>query len=282
MLDWEPRFVGKEILDTLIGYDIPTIQHIGFMGSPFPGDWIPKGKKFKLGFASGEARRIMIKMGHRVKDNPIIYPPLPVKKEMSRYTEKKYNEDITIGYCGLIMHSKGLHLLMKAACKLKEKGYGFKIKIAGDDFSKEYKQQSYNVFCLNNGIEKHIRWEGFIEPEKLNAFYKDIDVFVFPSIYPESFGMVTAEAMSNGVMPITSGVGGAIEVVTHGVDGLLMEPENSSDLYEKLLWCCHNREKVKKWEKKAKITALKRFSIEHGAKILDDTFRLLRGAIKYG
>ena len=66
--------------------------------------------------------------------------------------------------------------------------------------------------------------------------------------------------------------------VTHGVDGLLMQPENSSDLYEKLLWCCKNRVKVSKMGEKAKQTALKRFSIEQGAKILHENFNNLKGA----
>ena len=121
-----------------------------------------------------------------------------------------------------------------------------------------------------------IKWEGFIEPNSLSEFYMNIDILVFPSIYPESFGMVTAEAMSNGVMPITSGVGGAIEVVTHGVDGLLMDPGNSADLYRKLLWSCQNKKKMRKMARKARETAIKRFSMERGARILDENYRKLR------
>ena len=145
----------------------------------------------------------------------MIVPPLPVSMENSGNTKKNQEININIGYCGLIMQSKGLHLLLEAVYKLKEIGVGFNLKIAGDEFSREYKQ-SLQLFCESNRLEKHIEWVGFIEPNKLNAFYRDIDVFVFPSIYPESFGMVTAEAMSNGVMPITSGVGGAIGCYSRG------------------------------------------------------------------
>ena len=36
--------------------------------------------------------------------------------------------------------------------------------------------------------------------------------------------MVVAEAMSCGVIPVSTGVGGAYEVITHEVDGLLVDP----------------------------------------------------------
>ena len=49
--------LGKEVLDKILSYNIPTIQHIGFMGSPFPGDWIPKKQPFKLAYASGGVKK---------------------------------------------------------------------------------------------------------------------------------------------------------------------------------------------------------------------------------
>ena len=84
------------------------------------------------------------------------------------------------------------------------------------------------------GIGHNIEWLGFIDPDKMIEFYNNIDILVFPSLYKEAFGMVVAEAMSNGILPISTGVGGAIEVITHGIDGLLVEPGESMDLYRKI------------------------------------------------
>ena len=46
--------LGEEVLNCVLDKKIPTIQHIGFMGSPFEGDWIPSKKPFRVALASGK------------------------------------------------------------------------------------------------------------------------------------------------------------------------------------------------------------------------------------
>ena len=88
--------------------------------------------------------------------------------------------------------------------------------------------------------------------------------------------MVVAEAMSSGVVLITTGVGGAYEVVVHEVDGLLVKPGDSKELYEKLMWCIQNELKMEKISKKGIKNARLRFSQERGAKTLDENFKALQ------
>tara|TARA_B100001175_G_C19493826_1_gene634139 strand:+ start:569 stop:1726 length:1158 start_codon:yes stop_codon:yes gene_type:complete len=262
--------LGKELLDKILSYKIPTIQHIGFMGSPFPGDWLPKDKTFKVAFASGEVKRLFKTMGHKVANFPIVYPPLNSNKAPKERT-KEITEEICIGFCGLIMQSKGLHIALEAAARLKRERIPFNLTIAGETFSKQYRT-ALEKYCEENNIAKNIIWSGFVSPEKLEKFYERIDLLVFPSLYPESFGMVVAEAMTHGVVPISSGIGGAFEVITHKLDGLLVEPGNSKDLYEKIVWCYRNKEKVKEIRKKARKFSLLRFTPKKGAEILNNTF----------
>ena len=263
--------LGKEVLDKVLSYNIPTVQHIGFMGSPFSGDWLPKEKPFKLAFASGEVKRLLKGMGHKVDSHPIIYPPLQSDKAPTIET-KKISKIFTIGFCGLIMQSKGLHVAIEAAAQLKAQRIPFKFTIAGEVFSQEYKK-ALKAYCEKNGLSKDIKWNGFIKPENLSTFYEELDVLVFPSLYPESFGMVVAEAMTHAVVPITSGVGGAFEVITHKIDGLLVEPGNSKDLYEKLLWCARNRGHVKTIGTNARKYSILRFAPDKSAETLHNTFK---------
>lgn len=262
--------LGKDLLDKILSYNIPTIQHIGFMGSPFPGDWIPRDKPFRIAFASGEVKRLFKKMGHKVDHHPVVYPPLN-SNEAPTEQIKKANEEIRIGFCGLIMQSKGLHIALEATVKLKKEGIPVKFTIVGKTFSREYRKALEN-FCKNNDITNNISWTGFISPEKLDTFYQSIDILVFPSLYPESFGMVVAEAMTHGVVPISSGVGGAFEVITHKVNGLLVEPGNSEDLYKNIAWCYRNKKKVEEIGKKARKYSLNQFTPKNGAETLNKTF----------
>jgi glycosyltransferase involved in cell wall biosynthesis/GT2 family glycosyltransferase len=62
------------------------------------------------------------------------------------------------------------------------------------------------------------RFHGPLPREELLAHYAAADVFVAPSKY-ESFGLIFIEAMCFGKPVIAYEVGGAKEILTHGVDG---------------------------------------------------------------
>jgi glycosyltransferase involved in cell wall biosynthesis len=65
---------------------------------------------------------------------------------------------------------------------------------------------------------------GALEREQLPAEYRAADVMVFPSTWPEPFGLVPIEAMACGVPVVATGVGGSAEFLVHGENCLLVEP----------------------------------------------------------
>ena len=75
-------------------------------------------------------------------------------------------------------------------------------------------------------------------PTELAAFYRGARIIVVPSIWPETFGIVAAEAMSHGVPVIASRIGGLQYSLREGESGLLAEPGDAADLAEKirLIW----------------------------------------------
>lgn len=81
------------------------------------------------------------------------------------------------------------------------------------------------------GIRNRITFHGFA-PQP-NLAFRAVDVFVYPSEY-EPFGMVVTEAMASGLPVVLGKNTGAAELVTHGVDGLLIDPLNPDDLRTQL------------------------------------------------
>ena len=61
-----------------------------------------------------------------------------------------------------------------------------------------------------------------------------MDVFAFPSI-AEGFGLALAEAMACGVPVVASAVGGVPELVSDGVSGLLVPPQDPEALAAAIL-----------------------------------------------
>ncbi len=70
--------------------------------------------------------------------------------------------------------------------------------------------------------------------EELADFYRGARVLAMPSTWPETFGVVAAEAMSHGVPVVVSRIGALPETVIDGVTGLLAEPGDADDLARQL------------------------------------------------
>jgi glycosyltransferase involved in cell wall biosynthesis len=73
--------------------------------------------------------------------------------------------------------------------------------------------------------------------EQAAEFYSDIDVIVAPSMWPESFGLVSREALLMGKWVVASEAGGLAEDISKGVNGLvypLGDAQQFFDILEKL------------------------------------------------
>ena len=89
----------------------------------------------------------------------------------------------------------------------------------------------------------HIEVRGKVSDEQLWAALAEADVLVAPSLAGESFGMVLIEAMASGTPPVASAIAGYSDVVTNGVDGVLVPPADPQALGEELLALWHEPER---------------------------------------
>jgi glycosyltransferase involved in cell wall biosynthesis len=81
-----------------------------------------------------------------------------------------------------------------------------------------------------------MRFHGVLPRADVEARYAAADIFVAPSKY-ESFGLIFIEAMCFGKPVVAYDVGGASEIITHGVDGFLVpagEPQKLADAIARL------------------------------------------------
>ena len=78
---------------------------------------------------------------------------------------------------------------------------------------------------------------------------KTASIIVIPSIWEEPFGLVAAEAMSNGISIIASKVGGMPEII--GDNGVLIENINYKKLRKNLIELLKNSTLIEYYQKKA-------------------------------
>ena len=85
---------------------------------------------------------------------------------------------------------------------------------------------------------------GRVSEEELWAELHAADVLCAPSLSGESFGMVLTEAFAAGTPVIASGIAGYSDVVTDGVDGLLVPPGDPQRLAEELQRVHHEPQRL--------------------------------------
>ncbi len=137
---------------------------------------------------------------------------------------------IRFGYVGRIDPPKGLHILLKAMESLSN-GKTCELHIFGasrNPWDEEYRSKTLSNYNGKAKVFDH----GLISHSRLNEAYASIDVLVVPSVLPEAFGLVVAEAFSAGRPVIVMNSGALPEIVRDGVDGFIIERNDSKALAE--------------------------------------------------
>ena len=143
---------------------------------------------------------------------------------------KSKSDSVRIGYLGQILRIKGVHLLVDAFIK---SNFGAKARL--DIWGNHLADPAYTNE-LNSMIDNResICLRGKYDRKSLGAILADIDVVVVPSIWYENAPLVIQEAFAAGKPVITTNLGGMAEAVSHEVNGLLFERNNTEDLSRQL------------------------------------------------
>lgn len=114
-----------------------------------------------------------------------------------------------VGYLGRHSEEKGLPCLAEALTLIENRNPGaYRLVLAGEPRFSSADDQRLVADALSP-IEHMIDRVGWVSPE---AFFSQVDVAAFPSLVPESFGLVVAEAMSAKVPFVISDSGALAEV----------------------------------------------------------------------
>jgi glycosyltransferase involved in cell wall biosynthesis len=79
-----------------------------------------------------------------------------------------------------------------------------------------------------------VRFVGKTKQERMHELYAEFDVLLAPSIWPESFGLVSREALNAGLWVVASDRGSMGDCVTPGVNGWIIDVSNPEGLISAL------------------------------------------------
>ena len=120
---------------------------------------------------------------------------------------------LNILFIGRLAEIKGVHLLIKAASKLKDK-IPLEIKILGDGPERKKLSQ----LAIDEHVDDFVTLVGAVREKQ--EYYEWANVFVYPSVWQEVFGISIVEALSYGLPCIANNVGGIPEII-NGKNGVL-------------------------------------------------------------
>ena len=213
---------------------------------------LPLLKKAKLIVVpSSVFRELVIEELPNVDKNKIIVS-YSAGLDLYRFTPSEKDsgnkEELTIGYVSRVIENKGWRVFIEALKQLKEGGYPIKAIMAGGGVQEPEMLSLIETYGLKNVIE----YLGAVAQEKLPELYRKMDLFVFPTLFFESLGLVGVEAMACGTPVIGTNQGGPTEYLNDGVNGYLFEKGNANDLCKKIVtFLSLTKEEKLKMSKKA-------------------------------
>ena len=115
---------------------------------------------------------------------------------------------------------------------------------------------------IERKIGSNIIYLGYLNEEGTKMLYQKSDVILVPSLLPEAFSLVTAEAMASA-RPVVAYKSGAInELITDGYNGYLIDIHDIDNFAEKVLYLIDNPDIAEKMGINARETIVKNFSLE--------------------
>ena len=214
---------NKFLLKVLANYCKATYQFFDVINV------VSKGYKKKL-----------LELGVSEKKISLIYNwSLPIDNQKSSFFQKyqdTFKNNFIILYAGNIGQAQGLKVIIEVANQLRlNNKVGIKFFIAGAGVEAEILQKQ----VIEEGLEEHIYFTGFIPSENVGEFLEAADVLFLHLKSNALFDITIPSKLVSYFIcskPVLCGVSGeSTDIVENASAGLCFEPEDSQNLYEKVI-----------------------------------------------
>jgi len=154
-----------------------------------------------------------------------------------------------------LSEQKRIDILLKAMARVLQDGVRCKCIIVGDGPLREQLSEQ----ALSLGLSGHVFFEGF--REDVRSYLRAGAVFVLTSDR-EGLPLSILEAMACGLPCIVTKVGGNPEVVTHGVNGLVVGTGSVDEVADAISYLVAHPHELAEMSKKARATVHREFDLE--------------------
>ncbi len=210
----------------------------------------------------------IIAKGVKISSSKVIHQGIPVEKFPKRNNPYGFlHSPIRILYAGQVHDYKGVHTIIEAMGHLQSANELplCRLTIAGTG-SESYLAELHKKAEIA-GITPDFK--GRVPHDTMPELYQQHDIFIFPSIWEEPFGLTHLEAMASGLPVISTTNGGQREFLTHEENCLSFEPGDHKDLAKALKRLLNDEPLRKRLAKAGRETAITRYSFDRYVDSLD-------------
>jgi glycosyltransferase involved in cell wall biosynthesis len=213
---------------------------------------------------SQASKKAFIEAGGKADKVEIVYNGFEPQNYISQESqinkirqELKIEDKFIVGHFSRLAPWKGQHILIEALAKCPPE---VAVILVGDalfgeqDYVKQLHQQIDKL-----QLQNRVKFLGF--RSDIPLLMAACNLVAHTSTAPEPFGRVIVEAMLSGTPVVAAASGGAVELVTDGINGFLATPGNPQELTEIINTCLSDKQKTDAIAQKARNSASQRFHV---------------------
>lgn len=152
---------------------------------------------------------IKVSINHNGVDSQKFKPLILSEKKQVKESLGLKDSKIVFSWCSQDRKKKGLDIILEVWSKII------------DDYEEEV--ELLVIGAKHQKVIKGVRWVGRVPNDTLPKYFQVSDVFLFPTLCQEGFGLSLVEALKCGNICIASSIGGVPEVLNNGQLGILVE-----------------------------------------------------------
>jgi glycosyltransferase involved in cell wall biosynthesis len=193
-------------------------QRIAIFVNALIGDWLYPNNIIQISSYLREQFKIRKHQTLCVIPNaiPSRYAGIPLKAEMTNH----------LVFVGVLNDRKNPMLLLEILNELNKQGLFYTVEFCGGFGSPDYQELMEN-YIRTNGLEKQVRFNGWVAYSEVPAILERADMLVLTS-RQETLPMSIAEAMAAGRPVLATRVGGIPEMIEEGKTGFLFDLDSIS------------------------------------------------------
>jgi len=204
--------------------------------------------------------------------------PRSVNLERFRYIppNEKKSDYFNVGIIGRITPIKGHLYFIKAMAKVARVVPNLKIWIVGDapDSKAAYKEK-VQILVRRLGLRNQTEFLG--TQRDIPGILSNLNLLILATTTQEAFGRVIIEAQAAGVPVIATRVGGVVDIIEDGKNGLLVYPADPEDMANKTIRIFKDSELARRMAEEGYKRVKERYDV---VKMAEATLRIYEDALR--